>query len=97
MLRLVRLAFRALGVLVGVAVVVIFVDASWERETLSLELRLRTPAEVASNTLAWATGQPADKRARPSRTRSAVSAGADQLTEEDRARLDELIEEKLRE
>ena len=103
---------RVLGVLVLLGVAAVFVAPSWDRGARTLQLHLRSGAELENAIRAAARrfgAEIASKAVEPSepgqrRDRAATPAvGADgrrpseDLTTRDRARLDELVEKALRE
>lgn len=81
---------RAVLAALTIVFLLVFVDPHWARESLTLSLRLRTGGEAMDAAQRWV-------RAAREGELPPVASPSDVLTEEDRRRLDRLLEEKLRE
>jgi hypothetical protein len=102
LLNLCRFALRALVILAIAGLVALFIEPHWDRDSRTLALRLRRAPEAARMAVVWAERWVAPReRDRPRAKVPDVAAGrsspsADRLSDEDRARLQRLLEEKLR-
>jgi hypothetical protein len=99
MLTLLRIACRLALAAAIVALLALWVDASWKPQTRTLELRVRRGQEVVkvAQALARRAWSAARDRDLPSVSSGEREKNGDELTEEDRRLLQRLIEEKLRE